>query len=169
MAIKIAIMGTHGTGKTTLSYKLAAHYKERGKNVKIVQEVARSCPFPINEGMTKDAAYWIYHEHSKKELEAKEKHDVVISDRSFLDYFLYAKYFKLEIDAYPDHQLRQYDHIYFVRPDIPLVSDGVRSSDLDFQRVMDQIFQEELKKISYLELKSSQIFDKEDSWKRFCL
>lgn len=167
-ATKIAIMGTHGTGKTTLSYKLATHFKEKGKNIKIVQEVARSCPFPINAGMTKEAALWIYHEHSRKELEASEKHDVVICDRSYLDSLLYAEYFNLQIGSYPIDLINQYDQIYFVRPDVPLISDGIRSSDLEFQKGMDVIFKRILKEVPNVELKSSEIFDKGDLWKQYC-
>src|SRR6188768_4363959 len=93
--MKIAIVGTHGTGKSTLSYNLASYYKMKGKTVKIVQEVARSCPFPINEKMTIEAAKWIYLEHSRKELEAS-KNEICIGDRSVFDSFAYAEYFDLQ-------------------------------------------------------------------------
>src|SRR6187402_3717402 len=91
MAKLIAITGTHGTGKTTLSFQLAAEYKKLGANVKVIQEVARCCPFPLNEHMTRETALWIYHEHSKKELEACRDHDVVICDRTKFDSFVYAE------------------------------------------------------------------------------
>lgn len=173
--MKIAIVGTHGTGKSTLSYLLASHYKKQGKNVKIIQEVARNCPFPINHGMTKEAALWIFYEHSKKELEAVEKHEVVICDRSAYDSLVYAKYFNLTKDellselSYQVSYLGDYDKIIFVRPDIPLQTDGVRSSDQEFQNGIDQIFSDKIKYFSHIEIKSSQIFDKEESWKYFCL
>lgn len=168
----IAITGTHGTGKTTLSYQLAAHYKEQGKNVKIIQEVARSCPFPLNDKMTKETALWIYHEHSKKELEAARDFEIVICDRTVFDSFVYASSMKINL---PYRIIRSgqrglrdsYEKIYFVRPDIPLIGDGVRSEDIEFQKEVDELFAYHLKEIPYIELKSSQIFDKEKSWKQF--
>ncbi|MBT7461465.1 MAG: hypothetical protein HN685_02135, partial [Waddliaceae bacterium] len=47
---RIAVFGTHGAAKTSLVYKLAAHFKMANKNVKVIHETARQCPFPINQG-----------------------------------------------------------------------------------------------------------------------
>ena len=46
--MKIAFIGTHGVGKTTLCYDLAALLKRQGLNVDVVKEVARLSPLPIN-------------------------------------------------------------------------------------------------------------------------
>lgn len=172
--MKIAIVGTHGTGKSTLSYLMASHYKKQGQNVKIIQEVARSCPFPINHGMTGEAAKWIYYEHARKELEAVAKHDVVIGDRSVFDSFIYALYFNLlesikDLKVVAFYQLETYDKIIFVRPDITIQTDGIRSIDPEFQNGVDQIFSDIFKHVEHIEIKSSQIFDPEESWKQFCL
>lgn len=172
--MKIAIVGTHGTGKSTLSYLMASHYKKKGKNVKIIQEVARSCPFPINHGMTVEAAKWIYYEHARKELEAEAKHDIVIGDRSVYDSFVYAMHFELvcpelrSLDILAHKHLQAYDRVFFVRPDIPLQTDGTRSPDVEFQRSVDEIFANVIN-VSHVSIKSSQIFDKEESWKQYCL
>ena len=44
--MKVAFIGTHGVGKTTLCYDLAALLKRRDLNVDVVKEVARlsRCP-----------------------------------------------------------------------------------------------------------------------------
>ena len=172
--MKIAIIGTHGTGKTTLSYNLAAHYKSQGKSVKIIQEVARSCPFPINEKMTIEAAKWIFLEHARKELEAT-KNQVIISDRSVFDSFVYAEYFKLEDDLFYEYsnlafqKLDQYDKLIYVRPDLFIHDDGVRSKDKEFQSSIDELFAHKLKGKIYHEVYSSTIFEKENEWKSYCL
>ena len=173
--MKIAIVGTHGTGKSTLSYLMASHYKKQGKNVKIIQEVARSCPFPINHGMTVEAAKWIYYEHARKELEAVAKHDVVIGDRSVYDSFVYASYFQLfggdlhDLDIIAYEHLSTYDRVVFVRPDIPLQTDGTRSPDVEFQIGIDQLYRDVINDLAYVEIKSSEIFSGEEEWKQYCL
>ena len=173
----IAIMGTHGTGKSTLSYLLASHYKKLGKNVKIIQETARNCPFPINDKMTIETCLWIYHEHSKKELEAKLRHDIVICDRSSYDSFIYMKNkdeleVPLYLDAHAKTELKhKYDKIIFCRPDIPIISDGIRSANEKFQRDIDSRFNIEIMGLldNFYEIKSSQIFSELQEWKNICL
>jgi thymidylate kinase len=139
MKKKICIIGTHGCGKTTYSYILATKYKKMGHNVKIVQEVARTCPYPINLGMTREACLWIYYEHAKKELDALCTHDVVISDRSVIDSFLYAKatdcFEKLEVHYNcAMERMKNYDQIIYVKPGKKeATADGFRCLDKDFQ------------------------------------
>lgn len=162
--MKIAIIGTHGTGKTTLSFNLAAYYKMHGKTVKIIQEVARSCPFPINEKMTIEAAKWIFLEHSKKELEAS-KNQIVIGDRSVYDSFAYAEYFNISDDILKNYekqalsQLDRYDKLIYIRPDSFIQDDGVRSKDIEFQTSVDRVFEKNLRNFTYIEIQSSKIFE----------
>lgn len=172
--MKIAIIGTHGIGKTTLSFSIAHHLKEKGINLKVIQEVARECPYPINEGMTKAAALWIFHEHSKKELDALVNHKVIISDRSIIDSLIYAKYFQININShlekYAKGLLSEYDKLIFVRPDIPLQGDGIRSENFDFQIGIDKLFCNILEdSYNVVQINASQIFDQEESWKNYCL
>lgn len=168
MTKKIAIIGTHSTGKTTLSYMLAAHYKKQGKNVKIIQEVARSCPYPLNENMTQEACLWIYHEHMKKELEAIQKFDTVICDRSAFDSFIYAETTKcLDFESYYMNYSRNaasewmltYDKIIYITPESKNpVDDGVRSVDKSFQISVNEIFHYEVIKLQVNMLDKSKIF-----------
>lgn len=51
--MKIALIGTHGTGKTTLAYDIISKLKKKGIDADFLGEVARICPFPINEQTTK--------------------------------------------------------------------------------------------------------------------
>lgn len=164
----IAVTGTHGAGKTTLTYLMAAYYKSKGKNVKIVQEVARTCPFPINHNMTMDTAKWIYHEHCRKELEAQKDHEIVICDRTFFDSFIYAEYFKLIEKYYVTKDNIKYDKIFFVRPHGKIQDDGVRSTDEKFQEAIDLLFYDQLKDIPHHQISSIDIFNGDMPWKVFC-
>jgi nicotinamide riboside kinase len=179
--MKICIVGTHGTGKTSLSYKIADIAKQNKINVKLIQEVARSSPFPINHGMTKECALWIYYAHFLKELEAQRSHQLVVSDRSILDSLVYAENKNIDIEPYIveviNEQMCSYDMIIFVRLDgTDIDNDGVRSVDKEFQKSIDGIFDKQLKDFKqifkdlnkpFIEIKTSQIF--EETWKQSCL
>lgn len=168
---KIAVIGTHGVGKSTLCYKLASHYKKLGANVDLVQEIARKCPFPINEGMSPQASLWIYHTQIQRELEAEARgFDTIICDRSPFDTFVYAEYFKL--DKQDNFQLNvgkraalnwleTYNQLIFVRPNFPIKPDGTRSTDIDFQDGINNIFLDYFDKyisMDFKDINSSEIF-----------
>ena len=87
--MKIALIGSHGVGKTTLCFELAARLKRRNIDVEIVREVARRCPLPINQGTTVEAQQWILHGQMMMEIEAAAAHDAVLCDRSVLDNYCY--------------------------------------------------------------------------------
>ena len=59
--MKIAFIGSHGVGKTTLCYDLASRLKRQDRAVDLVKEVARRCPLPINRETTREAQAWILH------------------------------------------------------------------------------------------------------------
>ncbi|MCP4662560.1 MAG: ATP-binding protein [bacterium] len=156
-SFKIAFIGSHGVGKTTLCYGLAARLKARDVSLDVVGETARRCPLPINRDTTSAAQAWILHTQIAEELLAGTRHDVVICDRSVLDNFVY-----LLIAAGPQASLeglvtfwtRTYDFLVHV----PIVAeprpDGLRSTDPVFQRAVDERLVQELaeRKIPALEL-----------------
>src|SRR3954453_16742232 len=79
--LKIAFIGSHGVGKTTLCYGLAARLKRRDGGVEVVHEVARRCPLPINQETSIAAQSWILHSQIAEELVAQARYPVVIWDR----------------------------------------------------------------------------------------
>lgn len=87
--MKIAIIGTHSTGKTTILAHLYMYLKERGMRVCIVPEMARLCPYPINETSTIEAQEWILNAHIEAEKQAGNAYDVVLCDRATIDNFAY--------------------------------------------------------------------------------
>ncbi|AMW05777.1 ATP/GTP-binding protein [Gemmatimonas phototrophica] len=87
--LKVAFVGTHGVGKTTLCFDLAAQLKRLDLGVDLVKEVARRCPLPINEDTTLDAQAWILHTQIAEEIAAASQNEVVVCDRSVLDNYAY--------------------------------------------------------------------------------
>jgi hypothetical protein len=87
--MKIAFLGSHGVGKTTLCFDTASRIKRLDMGVDLVKEVARSCPLPINRDTTLEAQAWILHTQIAQEIEAASRYEVVICDRSVLDNYAY--------------------------------------------------------------------------------
>ena len=144
---KIAFIGTHGVGKTTLCYGLASRLKRRDVSIEVVHEVARRCPLPINEETSVAAQSWILHTQIAEELVAQARYPVVICDRSVLDnyvYLLLAAGRREGLDRLMESWIRTYDLLVHV-PIVELLSpDGVRSADPAFQRAVDERLGREL-------------------------
>jgi thymidylate kinase len=146
--MKIAIIGTHGVGKTTLAYQMVAEAKKRGKNACVIHEVARSCPFPLNDDFNVDGAHWIITSQINRELDAKaQKSDFIVCDRSAYDPICYleARNFTvqncIQLEAFAYEWMKTYDHIFYSIPSWQkIVDDGIRSTDIDFQKTVDEQF-----------------------------
>lgn len=140
-ARKIAFVGTHGTGKTTLTYQLAGEFRRRGHNVEVLKEVARECPLPINEGTTIEAQWWILFRQMALEIECAARCEVIICDRSVLDNYAYLRRAfgpQERLEAFLVEWMRSYDEVVFVPvSEGRLAADGVRSTDERFQAEID--------------------------------
>ena len=138
---KVAFIGSHGVGKTTLCYGLAARLKRRDVAIEVVHEVARRCPLPINEETSIAAQSWILHSQIAEELVAQARYPVVVCDRSVLDnyvYLLLAAGRQEGPEGLVEYWLRGYDllvHVPIVEQPSP---DGVRSADPGFQRAVEE-------------------------------
>ncbi len=138
--MKVALIGTHGVGKTTLCYELAARLKRLDVNVEMVREVARRCPLPINTETSVAAQEWILHTQMAWEIEAEATHELVLCDRSVLDnycYLVHASGTSPMWEGVLDHWMASYDLLVYVpiwrRP----TPDGVRAVDPSFQERID--------------------------------
>lgn len=142
--MKIAFIGTHGTGKTTIAHETVMMLKKRGIDAGLVSEVARQCPFPINKNTTKKSQLWIILSQIVKEMEAEEIHDIVICDRSVLDGYCYLvrKFERIKvIEELVKEHLKTYDKL--IRVPLRggfLKKDKKRSADKNFQKEVDRQF-----------------------------
>lgn len=145
---KLAFIGTHGVGKTTLCYGVAARLKALDLGVEVVHEIARRCPLPINEATTIAAQSWIVHTQIAEELLATSRYPIVLCDRSVLDnyvYLLLAADRRPELEGLLGTWMRTYDLLVHV----PIVDrpnpDGFRSPDPAFQLAVEERLQAELR------------------------
>ncbi|MBK8230854.1 MAG: ATP-binding protein [Candidatus Eisenbacteria bacterium] len=141
--LKVAFIGTHGVGKTTLTFELAARLKRRNYRVELVKEVARRCPLPLNRDTTLEAQAWILHTQIALEIESVRGYDVLICDRSALDNYAYlvAQCGRLEpYESVVREWIETYDLLAWVPPIERPSFDGVRDLDLSYQhRIHDLI------------------------------
>jgi len=160
--MKIAFFGTHGTGKTTLAHELVMKLKKKGVDAGFLGEIARKCPFPLNEETTKKSQIWIILNQIIYELEEEEKYKILVCDRSVLDGYCYytRKFGRSEtIEKLVKEHLKTYD--YLIRVPIRegfLKKDKVRSVDKKFQIDVDNQFGKMLKilNIKYIDLKEKE-------------
>ena len=148
--MKIGISGTHGTGKSFLVYELANKYKldYPSKEVTVITEVARQCPFEINQGASLQAQEWMFCNQIQKEIEAENNCDIVITDRTIADYLAYTKHqyedFFYRFLPYLKYYISTYDRIYYksLEKNQYMVDDGIRATDKNFQHEIDILLQE---------------------------
>jgi thymidylate kinase len=140
--MKVAFIGTHGTGKTTLCYDLVAALKKQGVNADMVKEVARNSPLPVNRKTSLDAQTWILMTQVAEEIRSASQHEVVICDRSVLDNYAYMAFAcgrQKAIERFVDFWMKSYDVLFKV-PIVEAASeDGFRDTDLFFIRSIDQL------------------------------
>ncbi len=142
--MKIALVGSHGVGKTTICFELAALLKRRNVDVEMVREVARRCPLPINEQTTVAAQEWILHTQICDEIEAGSRHEMVLCDRSVLDnycYLVHAAGGSPVWERMLDYWLPSYDLLVSVPIWTHPTYDGVRSVDTRFQEQIDLLLE----------------------------
>jgi hypothetical protein len=146
---KVALVGTHGVNKTTIAYELAGVLKRRDRTVELLTEIARECPFPLNEHASREAFQWIIARQVQLEIEKSPRADVLVCDRAVLDNFAY--YVRRFGDTGPEAQalgtfcrswMETYDLLVRLPIMRPPAADGFRSTDETFQREIDRLCDE---------------------------
>lgn len=144
---KIAIIGTHGVGKTTLCNGLATCIRKQGKTAVIVSENVRECPLPIHDAQGLATTQWIIGRQLQAEMEATiEKPDFILCDRSMLDPMVYLLYnspnFRHdELFEYVKDYTISYDKMILIRPSCrEITPDSFRSVDKEYQYNIHSLF-----------------------------
>lgn len=146
---KLAFIGSHGVGKTTLCYGLAARLKARDVSLEVVHEVARQCPLPINEQTSVAAQSWILHTQVAAEIVAAERYPVVVCDRSVLDNYVYmmlAAGRQQALDGLVGAWMATYDLLVMVPIIDEPTPDGLRATDPSFQLAVEEGVRRELQR-----------------------
>ena len=146
---KVALVGTHGINKTTIAYELAGVLKRRGKTVELLTEIARECPFPLNEQATREAYQWIIAKQIQLEIEKLPRAEILVCDRAVLDNFAYyvRRFANTGDDCQALHRycrswMKTYDLLVRLPIKQALASDGFRSTDVKFQHQIDLLCDE---------------------------
>ena len=144
--MKLALIGTHGVGKTTLAYEICSLLKKADQNVELVTEVARRSSFPVNEATTLDGQLWILHAQIAAELDAAARAPHVICDRSVLDNYCYLVN-KFGRQQQLEHWLEWWMGTYSLLVGVPPLADGIppdgfRSENLEFQQRVHDLLAE---------------------------
>ena len=142
---RIAIVGSFSTGKTTLAEILA-----RRLELPLLPEVAREVVelgFKLDKDATPETETLIFMRQYNNELSTDE----FVGDRSLIDVMAYAgwvldnqprrKEFALweECERLAERRLRtNYSHVFYLPIEFPIVLDGLRPNDPEFQAEIDR-------------------------------
>jgi hypothetical protein len=152
--VKIAVAGTHSTGKTTFLTRLRHLFETAGYHVASVGDQAagaRDHGFPILREQTATTTLWIMTMGIAAELVAARRADIVLVDRPITDALAYhtaahawrgesvdpaAAAFLTDLAR---HHLHSYQLIYrsVVDPAIGITDDGHRDTDPHYRLLVD--------------------------------
>jgi uridine kinase len=150
----ISISGTHCTGKTTL----ISDMKQTFPNFNYINSTTRQVKeigFTINEDGDSKTQLAVATLDLRNIYQTKP--GLNFSDRGLIDTYIYTKYlyergnvdtasFKFIETIYKD-LIHKYSYIIYLKPEFDMVGDSVRSTDIQFQRDIEKMFDVELTKI----------------------
>lgn len=142
---RIAIVGSFSTGKTTLGNELA-----RLLELPLLPEVARQIVdlgFKLDKDATPETETLIF----LRQWHAEQTHQEFVGDRSLVDVMAYAGWVLEHQEFRKEHHLweacldiasqnlrSQYSHVLYLPIEFPIVPDGLRPEDPDFQKDIDR-------------------------------
>lgn len=147
MAYTVAVVGTHCTRKTTAVNYLSAAAMTLGRSVVVVPEVACTSPLAINENTTAQAQLWIATTQIAREIESGEMAPLLLTDGALVNGYAYLlRAVGAEGGVSDPFGLQKLvanwtartGAFLFLRPDIAVLADGVRSIDEPFRADIDR-------------------------------
>lgn len=136
--MKIAIAGSHGTGKSTLGKALCEHF---GFNfIPDVVPQAFRLKFPINESCPPETQMWILSKQLELERNTPEHW---IMEKTLWDNVVYGSYSIKDKNVikvirnivFSNHN---YDLVLYLPIEFPIEDDGLRSLNVEFQKEIDK-------------------------------
>lgn len=149
---KIALTGAHGTGKTTLATELTKRLEGLGRvhacreAPRLIAESVGDPEFFRRGNNSPERQGIIFLEHVLEEQRQGTDCEILVTDRTLVDHLAYTAILfpeaerSLEFGVYKRitfETLDQYAAIFKVPIEFPLVDDGVREGDQEFQAAIN--------------------------------
>jgi nicotinamide riboside kinase len=161
--MKIALTGAHGVGKSTLADHLKEEINKKGITVSMTPEVPRLICEAVNDNeyfrrghnsLIKQSLILLGQLVIEEQL--RENVNIQICDRTLFDHWAYSlSLFGDEIkngnytDVYEkfiSEHCNSYDKIFYIPIEFKPIDDGIREADEDFQKEIDGLIVNLLKK-----------------------
>lgn len=143
--MKVCVIGSHGTGKSTLCKQLS---QKLGMNyIPDVVPQAFEKKFEINESTPTETQLWIL----SKQIELERNTETPwVSEKSLWDNIIYGQFSledKMAVEVIERVAIAnaKYDHVFYLPIEFPIVDDGLRSTNVHFQKRIDEMYVEFLK------------------------
>ncbi|RLE67038.1 MAG: hypothetical protein DRJ38_00260 [Thermoprotei archaeon] len=150
---RLIFMGPHCSGKTTRATLVYRVLKAAGFEVALRPEGARQCPYPLNEQGGYMTQRWILNYYRANDVLRDYNAQIVVMDRCSLDTIPYTTYLysvgrlsdrqfeELIFDAWSIYKSMKGTKIVFYCEPLPLVADGVRSTNPEFRAFIIRQFE----------------------------
>ena len=151
--MRIAVVGAHGTGKTTLCKAIAE--KLHFNFIPDVVPDAFRLNFTINENTPPETQFWILSKQLELERNTPESW---IIEKSLWDNIIYGSFSIKDkevlsvIEKIVNSNVK-YDIVFYLPVEFPIPDDGLRSMDAGFQKTIDRSLLEYLN-INQIEYKT---------------
>lgn len=164
--LKVAVVGTHGTGKTTLCTELGQRLRSQGLSVTELEEVPRRiCLQQHDSNFFKRSNNNVLRQLTllvaqliEEEFAMQKPTRVVICDRSLLDHWAYSlQLFRSDLVAAGVDEVVQskvakhcltYNLVLYLPPEIDFNGDDVRENDTEFRSHVDDRLKSLLESLS---------------------
>lgn len=171
--MKIVLIGSTSTGKTTLAKELMKDIRLKQKLKRIINADARSvirdlgCKSMDLMSRDQNRMFQILYFEKKRKMESGL--DSFLAERSFVDiasYWIIRDAYDLKIEEQNKiiipckEEAKRYDlHVYLPFGLIPFEADGYRSNDMDFHRRIDKQMKKFLEdwNLKFIELKTDDL------------